>query len=303
MVRIASDNPPGFKDRETVRCVNRDERQPDKLPTALLVFNPHPYRVLFDPEYKPLLTNYERELMVSELGVDYLLEYPFSAEFAAMSCEQFCHKLVNELMARVIVVGEGYRFGHNRAGTVGTLQQMTKRVGAQVHVVSPHMVGHCCMSNNVAGVSSQKCHISDGNINKTSTSTIRTLLAANQLPEANNLLGYPFFVMGEAVLSEQHECDNSVTKIELYPPEDKFLPADGIYTTCTIIDGSTYNSVTNIGQRPKLDDKGVMRFIETYLHDYDGRELCGKLVCVEFLQLYGKMGLHKSGSCNVKQKH
>ena len=139
------------------------------LPSVLLVFEPHPYRVLVDDTYKPLLTSQERAYIVRGLGVDYLLEYPFSREFAALSADDFCHILFEDLRAKVIVVGEGYRYGRGRAGTIATLRQHAQMYGAAVHVVAPYSV--------------------QGS-NKTSTSAIRALLSEGRYDEANQLLGY-----------------------------------------------------------------------------------------------------------------
>ena len=252
---------------EMVRIAS--EAQQAKLATALLVFEPHPYRVLFDPGYKPLLTSTEREYLVSGLGVDYLLEYPFDRNFAALSPEQFCQKLFNELQAQVVVVGEGYRFGHKRAGTVDTLRQLAEPAGARVHVVSTQQARYCCCNSDAACT------------DKTSTSVIRGMLAANKLKEAESLLGYPFFVMEEAMPGHKSDGAAGFPVVDIYPPKDKFLPNDGTYATRIVIDGRPYKSVTEVIVCPAATHNG--RIITTHLYGVDDRELYGKQVRVEFM--------------------
>jgi len=256
------------------------------LASALVMFDPHPYQVLADFGYKPLFTSREREYLAGELGaVDYLLEYPFDRDFAAISPEGFCRMLFEDLQARAVVVGAGYRFGHKRVGTVETLRQMAAAYGAEIHVVEPH--GYA-----------------DGGV-KTSTSTVRELLHANQLAEAESLLGYPFFVMGEAVPGEGEAMPGGQVgrnagplALSLQPPAEKFLPADGVYATRTTIypagnellslrenrDVRCYYSVAKVS-RPAGENKDAPRLVETHLLDYNGGEVYGRHVRVEFLRV------------------
>jgi len=232
------------------------------LASALVVFEPHPYQVLSDPEYKLLFTSKEREFLVAELCVDYLLEYPFDTDFAALSPFQFCVKIYEDMQAQYIIVGEGYRFGYKRAGTADTLRQTAARYNAHVY---------------------EAAHV--GGTDKTSSSTIRTLLSENNLSQAESLLGCPFFIMGKTTPGRRLGRTIGFPTINLYPPDEKFLPIDGVYTTRTILDGHVYKSITNIGLRPTVG-ADAPRSVETYLLDYirnDGDELYEKNIKVEFL--------------------
>ena len=227
------------------------------LASVLIVFEPHPHQVLVDPNYKPLFAREERRYLAEGLGVDYLLEYPFSVDFAALSPEDFCRKLCNDLQARVIIIGSDYRFGRGRAGTVETLRQTS----AQVFEIP-----------NIGGT------------NKTSTSTIRTLIAKGDLSKATELLGYPFFIMGIVTPGRKLGRTIGFPTINIYPSKEKYLPEDGVYATRTFFDGFEYKGVTNIGFRPTVAGENAPRSVETYLLDYPGGELYGKEIRTEFLQ-------------------
>ena len=228
------------------------------LASALVMFEPHPYRVLSDPGYNPLFTKGEREHLVAGLGVDYLLEYPFDASFAALPPFQFCRKIYEDLQGRYVIVGEGYRFGYKRAGTADTLRQTAMRYNAQVYEVAT--VGEA-----------------------TSTSTIRALLSENKLPQAEGLLGYSFFIMGEVTPGRRLGRTIGFPTINIYPPGEKYLPADGVYATRTFLDESVYEGVTNIGLRPTVAGADAARSVETHLLDYGGGDLYGKHIRTEFL--------------------
>jgi len=231
---------------------------PQPLLTAVMTFDPHPNRVLADPGYQPLYTSHERENIVSDLGLDYLLEYPFSVKLANLSPTDFCNILFNDLQARIIVVGEGYRFGKNRAGTIETLRTQAAMYSAHIYEV-PYTI-------------------------KTSTSAIRVELSAGNLAQATTFLGRPFFVMGTVTPGRRLGRTMGFATNNIYPPDDKFLPPHGVYCARVTTGGRSYNGITNIGVRPTVEGAGVPRSVETHLLDYTGPDMYGAHIQVELLQ-------------------
>ncbi|MCL2377901.1 MAG: riboflavin biosynthesis protein RibF [Defluviitaleaceae bacterium] len=258
--------------RALVAEMQRLTRDANGLVSALAMFRPHPYRLLVDTGYKPLFTDCEQEYLAGELNVDYLLEYPFDRDFAGISPVDFSRMIFTELNARVVVVGAGYRFGHKRRGTVQTLQEMAEKYNGRVHVVTPY------------GKSGHQNTQHDAIAAKTSTSSIRKLLSENRLSEAEGLLGYPFFVMGEVTPGRQLGRTIGFPTINLYPECEKFLPSDGVYSSRVIVGEVCYRGVTNIGFRPTVEGTGMPRSVETHLLDFDGGELYGRQVRVELLR-------------------
>ena len=68
--------------------------------------------------------------------------------------------------------------------------------------------------------------------------------------------------------------------INFAAPADKILPPNGVYATKTIIDGKSFNSITNVGKRPTFDD-GEYRTVETNIFDFH-EDVYGKKAEVEF---------------------
>lgn len=236
--------------------------------SAVMVFNPYPYSVFGDAEYTPLFTEDERIHLLEGLGVDYLLVQTFDREFAALSPEDFCDKVFRDFKARVIIVGEGYCFGHGRKGNVNFLRERAEMFGATVHVIAPTLSGS----------------------EKVSTSYIRSLLTANKLPEAQALLSFPFFVLGTTRKGRQIGREIGFPTMNLYPCDNdksKFLPMDGVYATLTVIDGVSYRGITNVGFRPTVSEQKKCRSVETHLLESpDGltvREFYGQTIKTEFL--------------------
>jgi len=230
------------------------------LDSAIMVLSPHPYTVLVDANYKPLFTEDERAYLLVNFGLDHVFVQPFDKGFAEIAPQDFCRKIFLDFRARVVVVGEGYSFGRNRAGDIALLRQEAKAFGAEVRVV-PH------------------CTAADEAI---STSQIRNLLLANKLPEAEQLLGFPFFAMGTTRQGRQLARTLGCPTLNLYPHPSKFLPADGVYATLTYIDDIPHSGLTNIGLRPTVSQDNT-RSVETHLLNVKMPELYGTRIKIEFL--------------------
>ncbi len=52
--------------------------------------------------------------MFERLGIDYVVECPFTQEIMCMEPEDFIAKIVRQLHVKCMVVGEDFHFGHNR---------------------------------------------------------------------------------------------------------------------------------------------------------------------------------------------
>jgi len=198
--------------------------------SAVMVFNPHPYKVLFDKSYKPLFTDHERNHIFKQIGINSVISVPFDEAFAKLSPKAFCEMIFRDF--KHVIVGENYRFGSGRAGDAAFMQAEAARYGATVQIIPMQQ---------------------QENEQAISTSIIRELIAACKVEEANKLLGYPFFIMGKAA---------GFPTLNIYPPQDKFLPPDGVYATTTHVNGVPYASITNIS----------LQSVETHLFDYANTE-------------------------------
>lgn len=106
--------------------------------SAVFTFDGHPLQVLQpDAAPEPLMTNARRQALLDEMGLDVLVERPFTHEFAAQSPEMFVQKLVEAMHPVALVVGYNYTFGRRGAGNVDLLRQMGPQYGFQVIEISP----------------------------------------------------------------------------------------------------------------------------------------------------------------------
>ena len=108
----------------------------DGAATAVVTFDPHPAVVLAPDRAPSQLATLEQRLEGLEvLGVDAVRVVTFSDELARESAESFVERvLLAECAASIVVVGEDFRFGHDRQGDVSLLRTMGERHG---FVVAP----------------------------------------------------------------------------------------------------------------------------------------------------------------------
>jgi riboflavin kinase/FMN adenylyltransferase len=95
-----------------------------------LTFYPHPAVVLGREPPPPLVTVARRAELLARHGGRSARFEPFTRELAAWSPERFARELlVARLDAVVVVVGENFRFGKDRAGSIETLRELGATLG------------------------------------------------------------------------------------------------------------------------------------------------------------------------------
>lgn len=206
-----------------------------------------------------LLTVEERREVLKQKGVQLLFECPFTPELITMEPEQFVAKiLVEGLQATHVVVGEDYRFGYQRRGNVQTLREMGEVFGFTVETVSK-------VQDDEKDVSSTR---------------IREALRRGDMETVNRLLGYPYFVTGKVIHGRRLGRTLGFPTTNVIPDPGKILPPNGVYAVRSVINGKSYNGITNIGTKPTVD--GHFVGVETFLYKCS-EDLYGETQKVELL--------------------
>jgi len=223
------------------------------LTAGVLTFDPHPAAVV-GRGAPPLLTTLDRRArLMGDLGVEHVWVHRFDAAFAAWTPEQFVEGLVaTALHARVVVVGQNFRFGAKRAGGLEDLRLMGQAWGFEVRV-------HATASDARGPYSSTRA---------------REAIAAGDMDEAAHVLGRPHALSGVVVKGDQRGRTIGFPTANLHPVAE-MLPPDGVYATRVEHvgpDGAASpvggGGVTNIGVRPTVGSG--LRTIETFVFDFDG---------------------------------
>lgn len=87
----------------------------------------------------------------------------------------------------------------------------------------------------------------------------------------------PIVLMGEVVHGKALGRTVGMPTANLCIAEE--LPESGVYVTRIEVDGRVYNSITNIGVRPSVDESEKIT-VETYIFNFE-KEIYGKTVKLE----------------------
>ena len=95
------------------------------VPAVALTFEPHPAAVLAPDQRPPMLCPLAHRVQkLLHLGVDVVIVQPFTQAFSQLSATAFIEQvLVRGLRAHAVIVGDDFRFGHRRSGSVQSLRE------------------------------------------------------------------------------------------------------------------------------------------------------------------------------------
>jgi riboflavin kinase/FMN adenylyltransferase len=197
--------------------------------SVAVTFEPHPVRILRPSAAPRLITPLAQKLeLLAATGIDAVLVIPFTQEFSTLIPEEFADQIVSRrLHAREVHEGSNFRFGHKAQGSVEHLAKAGERLGFEV-TVYPEM--------RIRG-------------DVVSSSHIRDLVSQGKVSRARCLLGRIFSITATPQPGRGYGSKYTVPTLNLgdYP---ELLPANGVYISRTRVGAITFDSVTNVGNRP-----------------------------------------------------
>lgn len=229
--------------------------------TAVLTFEPGPEQFFGSmQEEGNLIPEWEKEKILSEQGVDFLVRIPFDEKIAFMPAKDFLENiLLKKMKAKVIVAGTDVSFGYQRQGKRDFLEKMRPLFHYELIIC-------------------EKRYFENAEI---SSSRIRECLKQGRIDKANEMLGTPFHMEGSVETGRKlghtlgfPTCNISVSK-------ELILLPFGVYYTKVITEDGSYFAMTNIGVRPTVSESGRIS-VESYLLNFSG-DLYGKHIYVEIL--------------------
>ncbi len=232
------------------------------LPTTVITFEPQPQEYFQHGDTPPRLNRLREKLMgLQRFSVDRVLCLRFDRRLAEMDPDEFIQRiLVDGLGVRHLVVGDDFRFGRERAGDFGRLQQAGRVHGFEVAHMLTFMIGD----------------------ERVSSTRIRQALTAGDMAQAEQLLGRSYRMCGRVAHG------NKLGRTIGFPTANIFLhrkktPVDGVFAVEMYgIDGEPVAGIANVGTRPTVDASGTRALLEVHLFDFDA-DIYGRYVQVEFL--------------------
>jgi len=236
------------------------------LPSVAIIFEPLPREYFQAADGVARLQPF-REKIVSlfAAGIDRVLCIRFNESFSQASSADFVNEvLIAGLGVKHLVIGDDFRFGHDRCGDFDFLSQQGKLKGFAVTRAD---------TVDIDGL-------------RVSSTKTRELLAEDDFDQAEKFLGRRYTVEGKVSYGKQLGRQLGVPTANLFLRR-RVSPINGTFITrVTFMDqglnGKTFNAVTNVGLRPTVNDQ-LRPLLETHLFDFND-DIYGRRIEVEFLK-------------------
>lgn len=227
---------------------------------AAITFDPHPLTVVAPPPEPFLLTTLaERLALVEDQGLDLVIVIHFDEAFRQTGADAWLDLLRRSAGMRHLLCGPNYTFGRDRGGDVALLQRWAQGHDIRVHVVPPVHVGGVVVSSTL----------------------IRRLLRSGEVREAARYLGRWYALRGTVQRGDGRGARLGFPTANLALPEDKLLPATGIYAAYAQTERGVHQAAVSIGTRPTYGPGAMV--VEAYLLDF-AADLYGEPVELRFVQ-------------------
>ena len=196
---------------------------------------------------------------ICELSFDVYMKMPMKKEFLALSPDEFVSKILKDKIgATTIVCGPDFHFGTKASGNVKFLKDNQKKYGYNLIVVEK-----------------EQYHNKD-----ISSTSIRKKITEGKMQDVNEMLGHPYRIIGKVEQGKHLGRTIGLPTANIIPDETKLLPPNGVYRTVVVVEGQTFNAISNVGVNPTVET-GTKIKVETHIIDYENY-IYNEIVQVQF---------------------
>ena len=227
--------------------------------SVVFTFGNHPMSVLVPDMVPPQIEDSTSRIAVLEnMGVDVLLELPFTPEMAKETPEQFLEFLKEKIAPKYVVVGPNFSFGYKGEGTPRYLADNSEKFGF-ITEISPIVT------------------IGDEIVSST---TIRKFITQGDLAEANKFLGRAFSYGGCVMHGDERGRLLGFPTANLDIDDTRVMLPYGAYVVKVYVEGDIYGGIANVGNNPTFE--GCSSRLEIHILNFSG-DIYSKFIRIEFL--------------------
>jgi len=231
----------------------------EKLLSGVVTFRQHPEDVLSAGKKLPFLTDIVTRIsLLRDAGADFVVPLTFSPELAGMDAKTFIALLQKHLKMRGLIIGPDFALGKGRKGNIESLTNLGKKTGFSVTVVPPLKI--------------------NGEV--VSSTAIRQAMAEGNMEKYRTLTGRSFSLHGKVISGAGRGEGLGFPTANLDIKKGQAIPPDGVYCGVAHINGSVFQTMTNIGRNPTFGDNE--RTVESFILNYQG-DLYGHNLTVDFV--------------------
>lgn len=238
--------------------------------SGVLTFWPHPSALFRPDQAVPQIMSPElKKRVLRSLGIDLIIQQPFTPEFASIPAEEVLKHLKTRLPSLASVyVGENWRFGKGRAGDIHLLVKLGQSLGIKVN--SAPRLKH------------------EGE--PISSTRIRSCLTKGEIAAANALFGYRYFSEGRIEEGKKLGRTLGFPTLNL-PWTPPLKPRFGVYVVRVSsldddnVSTTPLSGVANYGVRPTVETAATPSpLLEIFLLEKTCPWTAGSRIHVEWIE-------------------
>lgn len=221
---------------------------------CVLTFDKTPSLLGFGKDKQVLMNMCEKEKAFDALGIDYLVEFPFNENTAAIEAIDFIEEfIVGRMNAKAVVVGTDCSFGKGAKGSAQMLRDYGPIFKYEVVIMEK---------------------ILDGD-REISSTYLRELMIEGEVKKVDYLSFRPYFVHGQLKVNPAN-FSFALPIYSMAAADEKVLPKSGLYYTLILYDDSPYTAITFVSEEGRL--------LESYLYSGNVRGITSTKVSLCFLE-------------------
>lgn len=227
------------------------------VPAVVIMLEPHPEEFFAkDADSCParLSSLSEKLELLESFGADFVFKLEFNQQLSTKSAEDYVQEiLVNGLGIRCLIVGNDFRFGHQRKGNFKLLQKMGSEFDFEVLETAAY----------------------ERNGQRISSTVIRERLDEADFDLVEQLLGRPYSMKGEVQHGQHLGTDLGYPTCNINPHRRR-IPLHGVYACQVRLVDRYFPAAVNIGYRPTVTENGEA-LLEAHILDFS-EELYGRTI-------------------------
>jgi riboflavin kinase/FMN adenylyltransferase len=231
------------------------------LAAAVLTFDRHPDAFL-KPGTEPdaIIGPIQKARILEAIGADALITLRFDQELANLTPEQFVLNHLIPMKAKLVLVGQGFRFGHKGSGSIVELRELGQRYGFRAKEIPTVVFGELPVSST----------------------EIRKAITAGNIKVANIMLGRNHQTEGLVEHGRKIGRQIGFPTANLARNSEGLLPVDGVYAGWLHADGIRYPAAHSVGTNDSI--AAVPRLLESHVIGRDDLDLYDKIVTCEYIE-------------------
>jgi len=231
------------------------------LAAAVLTFDRHPDAFL-KPGTEPdaIIGPIQKARILAAIGADALITLRFDQALANLTPEQFVLNHLIPMKAKLVLVGQGFRFGHKGSGSIVELRELGQRYGFTAKEIPTVVFGELPVSST----------------------EIRKAITAGNIKVANIMLGRNHQTEGLVEHGRKIGRQIGFPTANLARNSEGLLPVDGVYAGWLHADGIRYPAAHSVGTNDSI--ASVPRLLESHVIGRDDLDLYDKIVTCEYIE-------------------